>query len=97
MVNTLLIYLMLKTFKYQLLWEDLDDWAEKNKYPSWKRQKDYIITIAPTYGIKLTDINWKKIFKIYDELHKKCYFLGWDIDSIPWLEAKIETYSKEPI
>jgi len=90
-------YGSIRSFKYESLWKDLDDWAIKNKYPSWRKQKNYIISISTEHGISMHVTKWKKIFKIYDELYKKSYFLRWDIDCIPWLENKIDTYSKSEI
>jgi hypothetical protein len=89
--------IIMEDFKYIDMWSDLDYWASKNKYPSWKKQKQYLIEIAPKYNITLSVDDWNKIFKIYEELHKKFYFLGWDIDCIPWIEAKIEVFSKPAI
>jgi hypothetical protein len=86
-------YKKYETFKYRKLWDDLETWAIANKYPSWRRQKNYIISIASEHGISMYVREWKKIFKIYDELYKKFYFLSWDIDCIPWLEHKIDVYS----
>jgi len=80
---------------YKDMWDDLEAWCKKNKYPAWRHQKNYIKTIAPSYDIKINDSDWSKIFKRYDELHNKMYFAtngdgtGW-----PWLDNKIKELNK---
>ena len=81
-------------YDYPKLWTDLKTWSEKNKYPAWKHQKDFIVKNAPKYGIKISDKDWKHIFKVHDEMHKKFKLPDWEYDAIPFIEKKINALSE---
>jgi len=77
------------TWKYPKLWKDFEVWVEKNKYPAWKHQRNWIVQNASKYGINKSPEEIKKILARYDELQKKGYFVGWDMDAIPWIEKNL--------
>jgi hypothetical protein len=79
--------------EYQEMWDDLDTWAKKSKYPAWRIQKDYLKTIAPSYDINIDDKEWKKMIIRYDELWRKDYFKSWESGQV-WLDKKIKELNK---
>jgi hypothetical protein len=81
---------------YKDMWEDLLTWAKSNrtstrkdaKYPSLKKQEEYLFSIAPTYGV---DVNMlKKALKQYDAIHNRTYgMIPGGLTWQEWVDAKI--------
>lgn len=78
---------------YQEMWDELDTWAKKSKYPAWRTQKDHLKTIAPSHDINIDDKEWKKMIARYDELWRKSYFNSWESGQA-WLDNKIKELNK---
>jgi hypothetical protein len=76
-------------------WKEHDEWAVTNKHPSWRKQKDNMVRISPSFGITLSSSDWNNIFNMYGALFKKFYFIGgWDEQVKPWFEKQIMKYQK---
>jgi hypothetical protein len=83
---------------YKDMWDNLLTWAKSNrtstrknaKYPSERKQEEYLFSIAPTYGV---DVNMlKKALRQYDAIHNRTY--GMIPGGLTWQEWVDDKISK---